>query len=59
MDESCGQNRNKNKKIDNLFLELGQSIDTVSFNMESNLRPRSEFNLHLFKTQNQKFSDFI
>ena len=54
-----GKTEKKTKTIDNLFLELSQSIDTVSFNMKSNMRPKSEFNLLLFKIQNQKFSDFI
>ena len=46
----------KTKTIDNLFLEFGESINTVSYDMKSNLRPISLFNLLFFNFQKNKGS---
>ena len=47
------------KTIVNLFLVLGESIKTVSYDMKSNLRPMSLFNLLFFKFRKTKVQLFF
>ena len=49
----------KTKTIDILLLELGESINTVSYDMKSNLRPISLFNLLFFNFQKTKVQLFF
>ena len=49
----------KTKTIDNFILEVGESTNTVSYDMKSNLRPISLFNLLFFNFQKTKVQLFL